>query len=710
MICPTCHQILTRAAEWEPIWSGEYYSQHSPHHTTTQSLQSSLDAKCLVCVAFWSKFTPEERKTIFEAASSTAGNAPEVPELLSMQISAMNNPDELDFSLQLSPRLLEKVGDFQRSTWFRAERVKDREEDGRANRPQVPIISDSTKSSETLSQAKRWFDDCLENHTECNSPSHGSWYPTRLLDSGPLDTSDGSTVQLIETQAKAPTGPYTTLSHSWGKGHSLTLNRASYPVLLEGVPLSTLPQTFQDALFVSRQIGVRYFWVDAMCIFQDEHDLSDWNRETSLMHKIYLNSICNIVAAETPDSSHSIFAVRDPGDVAFASTEAIFKSVRHQRAFHADCPPANETFVHKYVISDCTFWDQVADARINTRGWVLQERFMSPRGLHFGAQQLFWECRERDAAEVAPCGLRSSAPSMGFKMDFTDERSRVPKEDLMYDHWEDRGYAPWSSLVETYSACELSYPSDKLVAFSAIMKQIGAVFEDEYVAGISHRFFEHELLWCLNMETTVRPYGPSRPTGETSRYETYVAPSWSWASVKGKVQMGDTDITSTLLIRADKYKLEYVTEDKTGAVRGGWLQLSGSLKPVKLLRRPAVQNSYRMWDVVVNGLEITKDESTNSWGVSLDVPQENFAEENEKNLLYCMPAREYYDGPDQVLSVHMEALLFKVVDAGKGTFERIGLLRGDGDKIGKVLTSKTADEKVLPCVKYKDGRHSILVV
>lgn len=31
---------------------------------------------------------------------------------------------------------------------------------------------------------------------------------------------------------------------------------------------------------------------------------------------------------------------------------------------------------------------------LNGRGWVLQGRLLAPRTLHFGREQLFWECRE----------------------------------------------------------------------------------------------------------------------------------------------------------------------------------------------------------------------------------------------------------------------------------------------------------------------------
>lgn len=36
------------------------------------------------------------------------------------------------------------------------------------------------------------------------------------------------------------------------------------------------------------------------------------------------------------------------------------------------------------------------------RGWVLQERVLSPRTLHFTSTQMFWECNQKIACETFP--------------------------------------------------------------------------------------------------------------------------------------------------------------------------------------------------------------------------------------------------------------------------------------------------------------------
>ncbi|KAM0428837.1 hypothetical protein ACHAPT_006637 [Fusarium lateritium] len=569
-----------------------------------------------------------------------------------------------------------------------AEVVKNDEEMSYLNRLDALQPPANMNCPEIFSLAKSWVDDCLTNHPQCRSILENAWHPTRLLDSGPLDASGKPAIKLVETKATAVTGPYMTLSHSWGKGHSVKLNKGTYQRFLNGVDPSSLPTLFRETSFVARQLGVRYVWIDALYIFQDKDDLSDWNREAALMHLVYANSLCNIVAAETVDSSHSMFSSRDPTTMFPPLTTIALH--RHE-----------EEFPKKFSFRDRDFSKRIDKAPVNTRAWVMQERYMSPRALHWGAQQLFWECREKVASELDPDG-RAISHWEFLKSKFVGTRDLLPNQRDKYP-FQSQEDIDFRHLVENYSRCVLTFPSDKLIAFSAIMKQICTVWHQEPVVGMRRSCLEADLLWSVSLET------------QSSQYETYVAPSWSWASVKGKVSYGLGPVDRDL-IRVEDYKLEYVTEDPTGAVQeGGWLRLSGLLRRVKLLRRDDDddEDSGRgNWSLVVNGVE---PKPSNPWEVYLDAPSDHFDDENESGALYCMPS-VIQDHPDGTIEV--QVLLFKLVDAGEAIFRRIGAAWAFD--VGHSFISKDDERELearrqkmarnLPGIKYKDGHHSIRII
>jgi Heterokaryon incompatibility protein (HET) len=132
----------------------------------------------------------------------------------------------------------------------------------------------------------------------------------------------------------------------------------------------------------------------------------DWLNESALMDKVYSNSFCNISATGVADSSYGLFATRDPRML--GSVEVDLKLAGLQ---------ATETAT-AYTLVDFLFWqNELSRAHLNRRGWVVQERLLAPRVLHFGQKQLFWECCEMDAAESYPNGL-PHALAMGVMTKF----------------------------------------------------------------------------------------------------------------------------------------------------------------------------------------------------------------------------------------------------------------------------------------------------
>jgi hypothetical protein len=164
-------------------------------------------------------------------------------------------------------------------------------------------------------QISRWISECNHSHSSCNRAAKSTWVPTRLLD---LQFGDLSAVRLVITEEEGTKGPYVTLSHCWGPKTKeneflTTQGETEKTYTTQGIKVSELSMNFQQAISVARTIGVRYIWIDSLCIIQGPH--SDFHKEGQLMHKVYRHSYCNIAAADSEDSRGGLFRPRDPSSI-----------------------------------------------------------------------------------------------------------------------------------------------------------------------------------------------------------------------------------------------------------------------------------------------------------------------------------------------------------------------------------------------------------
>jgi len=261
-----------------------------------------------------------------------------------------------------------------------------------------PHLPSRTDAPQSWNQARTWMRECQATHTRCGAPSDGSGlaptlpsvFPTRLIDvQSPMLPSD----RFLLVRSDAPSfvkAPYLTLSHCWGgsldsvKTMPHNVERRMNPTL-GGLSLDELPANFAHAIEVARRLDARYIWIDAVCIIQDG---ADFYIEGPKMHNVYRNSACTIAAVDAPDSSTGFLSDRPPGEDSFRG--------RGEWALED----------HSWVCLDGDMWKRDILGRVlYTRGWVFQERMLSPRILHYSAKQLFWDCAEKTACESLPAGL-----------------------------------------------------------------------------------------------------------------------------------------------------------------------------------------------------------------------------------------------------------------------------------------------------------------
>ena len=60
-------------------------------------------------------------------------------------------------------------------------------------------------------------------------------------------------------------------------------------------PTSDLLATQRDAICFAHILGIKYVWIDAICIIQDS--TPDWSHEAALMHEYYGNAYFTLCIA-----------------------------------------------------------------------------------------------------------------------------------------------------------------------------------------------------------------------------------------------------------------------------------------------------------------------------------------------------------------------------------------------------------------------------
>ena len=346
--------------------------------------------------------------------------------------------------------------------------------------------------------------------------------------------------RLIDTQAPTLTGwrlqsrthelaretVYMTLSHRWGQAEFLSLADSTRHALEAGViPLLRLPKTFADAISVTRRLNVRYLWIDSLCIQQDS--LDDWRKESIKMRSVYSNAYCNIAAVDALDANSGLFFDRDMASIS--------------------CAHENRSNKVKYIIFNADFWvDNVERGPLASRAWVLQERMLAKRTLHFGKEQVFWECAQLTASETCPeellstvFDIRRPTIKVGNPLFSTTASETYMGNPRQHKLALDNLMAFWRRIVNQYARCELTKVNDKLVAIAGIASQLEPKMKVAYHAGLWSYNMVSELMWSVsgckkaNGEASVRPPGRRAPT-------------WSWASIDGLVRCNEIDFESQM--------------------------------------------------------------------------------------------------------------------------------------------------------------------
>jgi Heterokaryon incompatibility protein (HET) len=119
-----------------------------------------------------------------------------------------------------------------------------------------------------------------------NLTSSGKIQPKRLIDVGTKD--DNRLFLSVDPRERQEDSRYICLSHCWSYGHPLRTTTVTLPARTKRICFSDLSQTFRDTIALTRYLGIRYLWIDSLCIVQDS--IIDWQEESAKMGLYYTSS------------------------------------------------------------------------------------------------------------------------------------------------------------------------------------------------------------------------------------------------------------------------------------------------------------------------------------------------------------------------------------------------------------------------------------
>lgn len=448
---------------------------------------------------------------------------------------------------------------------------------------------------------------------------------------------------------------YVTLSHRWGDtDRPVRLTNEKDKEFRAGIKLGSLPRTFQEAIHFAIRVDtrIRYIWIDSLCIRQGDDE--DWLKESALMHKVYQNSFLNISATAAENSGEGLYSMREPQnlweDVVRIDVDGLRKGGWDQRQSrsHNSSPytvlddmrvDENQMAqVQNCLLLDVANWETLVNqAPVNKRAWVVQERLLAPRVLHFCRGRIAWECAEFDRIEGHVPNMPSyqwigdeifeGVPIKGLqpeehgrklrhnKLRGLDDplcpKDKNKKKNSMLIH----SLELWARVMEMYSKTDLTQKKDKLIALSGIASQMATIIkkstseDPKYVSGLWDKHLISQLFWYVE---PVRHSGWESAAGAfefpSKRPAEYRAPSFSWASIDAQYGNGITygqvlhpagidEITKQFELPYDEgshdprsdaepwkqpMRANYRPDNKYGLVTGGHIRLWTHVYQVKL--------------------------------------------------------------------------------------------------------------------------------
>ncbi|KAK4228765.1 heterokaryon incompatibility protein-domain-containing protein [Podospora fimiseda] len=269
-----------------------------------------------------------------------------------------------------------------------------------------------------------WIEECRLNHSDqgCGQlEGHPDEIPgLRLID--------------CETRHVVPGSKgvkFVALSYVWGQGSG-----PPDPPSSTGALPGSVPNTINDAMEVTKRLGLRYLWADQFCI--DQKRLEHKMQQIALMDMIYSLAFITIIAACGDSSVYGLPGVH-PNRPRQAQPSLQFR---------------NTLWVSGLRDSN----NLIHDSKWFTRGWTYQEGVFSRRRLIFTDDQVVFECNTSQCREAWAGKL------------FIKDRQLMFGRGLYQKDHHLKATTPLDQHIKSYSNKDLTFGGDGFNALAGVFR------------------------------------------------------------------------------------------------------------------------------------------------------------------------------------------------------------------------------------------------
>ncbi|KAI8213173.1 Mitogen-activated protein kinase kinase kinase YODA [Colletotrichum sp. SAR 10_76] len=266
-----------------------------------------------------------------------------------------------------------------------------------------------------------------------------------------------------------------------------------------GIDFHVLPDTFKDAVTITRELNIRYLWIDSLCIIQGPD--GDFTEQSKHMEDVFSSAYCVLAASRAAGQCDGFLGDRVGRDyITFSRGE--------DEVYHV-CEEIDN------------FQGDVIDGALNQRGWVLQERALARRTIYFTEKQTYWECGGGIRCETFTKLKNNIATFLGDPK-FPEVAMSSTRGEMIY---------LYQMFYQQYSKLQFSKVEDRPFAIAGLEKRLLQGFATRGGYGVfddGKGLLQRSLIWCRSLGGTL---GSIKFPVEKKIF----VPTWSWMAYEGGI-------------------------------------------------------------------------------------------------------------------------------------------------------------------------------